>query len=79
MSPPALRGLYQGIWGSSWGLAFFIGPALGGLVYERLGSGTLWTATFALGLALFVSYLALSIPAARRARAAALQASSGSG
>lgn len=70
MSPPALRGLYQGIWGSSWGLAFFIGPALGGLVYEQLGSGTLWTATFVLGIGLFLSYLALSIPVARRARAA---------
>ena len=79
MSPPALRGMYQGIWGSSWGLAFFIGPALGGLVYERLGSATLWTATFALGIALCLSYLALSIPAARRAKAAALGASSGRG
>jgi MFS family permease len=77
MSPPALRGLYQGIWGSSWGLAFFIGPALGGLVYEELGSGTLWTATFALGIGLCVAYLALSVPAARRARAAALGAPRG--
>jgi MFS family permease len=66
MSPPALRGLYQGIWGSSWGLAFFLGPALGGLVYENLGAGALWTSLFALGVFLFCAYLALSTVARRR-------------
>lgn len=39
MSPPGLRGLYQGIFGSVWGLAFFIGPALGGFVYDQFGFG----------------------------------------
>ena len=66
MSPPALRGLYQGIWGSSWGLAFFIGPALGGFVFQHYGSGVLWTGAFVLGVILSASYLALSIPARRR-------------
>lgn len=66
MSPPGMRGLYQGIYGSTWGLAFFIGPALGGLVYEQLGSGVLWAATFAIGVGLFVGYALMSIPARRR-------------
>jgi MFS family permease len=66
MSPAALRGLYQGIWGSSWGLAFFIGPALGGFVFGHYGSGVLWAGTFALGVAVALGYLALSIPARRR-------------
>jgi MFS family permease len=79
MSPPEMRGLYQGIWGSSWGLAFFVGPALGGLVYERFGSGTLWTGTFILGALLCVGFFALSIPAGRRARAAAAAVGSGGG
>jgi MFS family permease len=69
MSPPALRGLYQGIWGSSWGLAFFLGPALGGFVFERYGSAVLWTGMFVLGVLLSIGYLALSIPARRRAAA----------
>ena len=73
MSPPHLRGLYQGIWGSSWGLAFFIGPALGGFVFERFGSETLWGAMFVLGVVLFFGYLALSIPARRRAQAVAAE------
>lgn len=68
MSPPALRGLYQGIWGSSWGLAFFIGPALGGFVLQHYGSGVLWSAAFGLGIVMFFAYLAMSIPARRRAQ-----------
>ena len=71
MSPPAMRGLYQGIWGSSWGLAFFIGPAVGGLVYERLGSAALWSGVFVLGCVLAVSYLGLASFASRRAGAVA--------
>ncbi len=67
MSPPALRGLYQGIWGSSWGLAFFIGPALGGFVFEQFGSAALWGGLFVIGIVLFIGYLALSIPARKRA------------
>jgi MFS family permease len=59
MSPPAMRGLYQGIWGSSWGLAFFIGPALSGFVYERLGPAALWSGVFVLGVGLAAAYIAL--------------------
>lgn len=68
MSPPALRGLYQGIWGSAWGLAFFLGPALGGFVYQQFGSAALWGGMFVLGVLLSIGYLALSIPARRRAQ-----------
>ena len=74
MSPPALRGLYQGIWGSSWGLAFFIGPALGGFVLQHYGSGVLWSAAFGLGVAMSFAYLAMSIPARRRAREVSVEA-----
>lgn len=66
LSPPGLRGLYQGIWGSSWGLAFFVGPVLGGFVFGHFGSSALWAGAFVLGLILSVSYLGLSIPARRR-------------
>jgi MFS family permease len=73
MSPPALRGLYMGIWGSSWGLAFFLGPALGGLVYEKLGSDALWTSLFALGIGLFLAYLGLATVAKSRLTARATE------
>lgn len=70
MSPPGLRGLYQGIFGSAWGLAFFIGPALGGFIYGHFGSAALWGAAFTLGLLISLGFLALSIPASRRLHSA---------
>ncbi len=74
MSPPALRGLYQGVWGSSWGLAFFLGPVLGGFVFQNYGSDILWGSMFVLGIVLFFGQLALSIPARRRAERIAQEA-----
>ena len=58
ISPPTLRGLYQGIWGSSWGLAFFIGPIFGGFVFDHFGSDALWAATFVIGLFVALGFLA---------------------
>lgn len=66
LAPVELRGLYQGIFGSAWGLSFFIGPILGGLLYEKFGSGVLWLSCFITGIILAVGYLALSTPANRR-------------
>jgi MFS family permease len=77
ISPPALRGLYQGVWGSSWGLAFFLGPVLGGLAYDRLGSIGFWSIAFALGIVLAVSYLALARVANRRLATASEAAPAG--
>lgn len=57
LSPIELRGLYQGIFGSAWGLSFFIGPVLGGWVYERFGSTALWFGCFLLGCVLAACYL----------------------
>jgi MFS family permease len=57
LSPVELRGLYQGIFGSAWGLSFFIGPVLGGWVYEHLGSTALWLGCFAIGCILSLCYL----------------------
>jgi len=65
LSPVELRGLYQGIFGSAWGLAFFLGPLGGGWIYEHLGSNILWGICLALGIALAFGYLAMSKPAKR--------------
>ena len=66
LSPVELRGLYQGIFGSAWGMAYFLGPLAGGWVYENLGSNVLWIGCLVLGMILALGYLALRIPAARR-------------
>lgn len=66
LAPVEKRGLYQGINGSAWGLAFFVGPAISGFIYETYGSQALWGGCFVLGVLLFFGYLALSLPARRR-------------
>ena len=57
LSPVELRGLYQGIFGSAWGLSFFIGPVLGGWVYDHMGAKPLWFGCFIVGCALALCYL----------------------
>lgn len=71
LSPVELRGVYQGIFGSAWGLSAFIGPLAGGWVYEHLGSDSLWIGCLLLGIMLAFSYLAMSAPAKRRMEQAA--------
>lgn len=66
LSPVELRGLYQGIFGSAWGLAFFLGPILGGWTFEAFGPGLLWGGCFILGLFLSASYLVLGRFAIKR-------------
>ena len=57
LAPVELRGLYQGIFGSAWGLSLFLGPVLGGWVYERLGPTALWLGCFLLGCVLALCYV----------------------
>ncbi len=66
LSPVELRGLYQGIFGAAWGLSFFIGPLLGGWVFERLGRNVLWFGCLILGMVIALCYLALRAPARRQ-------------
>lgn len=65
LSPVALRGLYQGLFGAAWGLSLFLGPVLGGWVYQHLGGTTLWLGCLVLGVLLCLAFVALSGPAAR--------------
>jgi MFS family permease len=66
LSPIDLRGLYQGIFGAAWGLSYFLGPLVGGWVYENLGADTLWIGCLAVGIMIAFCYLALSAPAKRQ-------------
>ena len=59
LSPVDLRGLYQGVFGSAWGLSFLVGPLIGGAVFHQLGSGALWLGCLGLGTLLCLLYLVL--------------------
>jgi len=60
LSPPELRGRYQGAHGLAFGLASFVAPALGALVLQRLGSAAVWTGCLLAGLAVAAGQLALA-------------------
>lgn len=57
ISPEHLRGTYMGVFGISWSLASFAGPALGGLVFEQFGAFTVWISCFCVGLFVAFCYL----------------------
>jgi MFS family permease len=66
LSPVQLRGLYQGVFGSAWGLAFFVGPLLGGWVFGAFSPDALWLSCAVLGGVVAAGFLALSGAARRR-------------
>ncbi|MBB2945891.1 MFS family permease [Actinoplanes lutulentus] len=70
LSPPALRGRYQGLNSLSWSVGTALAPILGGLVLQKAGDAVLWAGCFALCAIAAVGQL-LSGPA--RERRAALR------
>jgi len=66
LSPVELRGLYQGIFGAAWGLAYFLGPLSGGWIFEYWGGTVLWVGCLIVGFVIALCYLALSAPARRQ-------------
>ena len=60
-APDDLRGTYQGVYQSGWGLAHTVGPVLGGVVLARFGAEALWGGCAALGLAAAGLLLALRL------------------
>jgi MFS family permease len=71
LSPPHLRGRYQGAFSMCWGIAFTIAPLGAGEVMQRFGSRTLWLGCFAVALA--VSFGHLATAEQRRKRLADLE------
>jgi MFS family permease len=57
LSPPDLRGRYQGVFGMSFGLALAVAPAVGGLVLGRLGARAVWAGTAGLQLLVAAGHL----------------------
>ncbi len=71
LAPTALRGTYQGVIAATQGLAIFVGPALGGVVYQRAGEAVLWTSCLVVGFVAAGGFLGLvRIGAAPRAEPA---------
>jgi MFS family permease len=78
LSPPELRGRYQGAFSMSWGVAFMIAPILGGEVLTRAGGPALWATCLAIGIAVAAGHLVAAAPRRRRLAALAATAVQGS-
>jgi MFS family permease len=72
LSPPDMRGRYQGVFSLSWSAAAFVAPVLGGAVLENFGSAPLWLGCFAVSV--LAAALNLLAGPARERRAAQVAA-----
>jgi MFS family permease len=75
LSPAAMRGRYQGVFGFSFAAAAMVAPLLGGAVYQHLGGTVLWVGAGLLSLATAGAHLAAG--PARSRRFAELRAAEG--
>ncbi len=60
-APASLRGTYQGVYQSGWGLAHTVGPVAGGQVLARFGADALWGGCLALCLGAAVAIVLLRL------------------
>ncbi|MBS2021979.1 MAG: MFS transporter, partial [Deltaproteobacteria bacterium] len=72
LAPVELRGRYQGAFSMMFGLAFTLGPILGGELLTRGGGRLLWSVCF--GVACTVAVLHLLVRGTRRERVALARA-----
>jgi MFS family permease len=75
LAPPHLRGRYNGVFGTSFGLAALIAPIIGTLTLQHLGEGWLWSSCLVVSVAAgsVVLLLGGKIDARRAAMSAAAQ------
>jgi MFS family permease len=58
IAPAHQRGNYMGFYGLSWGLAYGIGPLLGGLALDYLSGHEIWYVSLGLDLIVTIAFLA---------------------
>lgn len=66
LSPPSMRGRYQGVFNLSWSSATFLAPIVGTAVFQYLGNTALWAGCFVLTLAVALLHLAAGPTRLRR-------------
>jgi MFS family permease len=68
LSPPHLRGTYQGVYQMAWGGAFCLAPAIGSAVLQSYGSSALWGGCVALAAAVGIAHVFAAASRRRGAR-----------
>jgi len=65
LAPPAMRGRYMSVYSLTWGIAFGIGPVVGGLLNDQVTPVAIWHSGLVMGLAATLGFALLG----RRLRA----------
>jgi MFS family permease len=60
LAPPEMRGRYLSIYSLSWGIAFGIGPVLGGLLNDNIAPAAIWYGGLVIGLVSAASFMLLT-------------------
>jgi len=60
LAPPEMRGRYMSIYSLSWGIAFGIGPVLGGLLNDNIAPAAIWYGGLVIGLVSAASFMLLT-------------------
>jgi MFS family permease len=60
LAPTEMRGRYMGIYSLSWGIAFGIGPVLGGILNDNIGPTAIWVGGLLIGLVSAASFYLLT-------------------
>ncbi|MBU2663077.1 MFS transporter [Actinoplanes bogorensis] len=68
LSPPSMRGRYQGLNSLGWSAGTALAPIVGGLTQEHLGNAALWIGCFAVCALVAVGHLAAAPSRERRIR-----------
>jgi MFS family permease len=66
LSPPALRGRYQGLSSLNWSAGTALAPILGGLTQQHLGDAALWLGCFGVCVLVAIGHLLAGPARARR-------------
>lgn len=75
VAPDAMRGRYMGVYGMTLGLAFGLGPVVGGAINDNLAPAYVWYIMGAVGLASAVAFLLVGRRAAHEQERVAAAAS----
>jgi MFS family permease len=59
LAPPDMRGRYMGLYGITWGVAFGIGPLIGGYLNDNVAPVAIWIFGLAAGLTATTGFLFL--------------------
>nr|NIO71296.1 MFS transporter [Anaerolineae bacterium] len=65
LAPPAMRGRYMSVYSLTWGIAFAIGPVVGGFLNDQVTPVAIWHSGLVMGLAATLGFALLG----RRLRA----------